>query len=161
MDDNRYAPPKAVLEGAGADGATAPVLWNANAAANWSILFSPIFGIWLHMLNWRALGETQRAESSKTWLMLSALLLVATSAGGALMPFSGLSFLSGVGSFVLLLVWYFASARSQVTWIAERYGSDYPRQGWAQPLLGAIVLFVAHAVLDAFIGFIGMNVMPR
>jgi len=161
MNNNPYAPPKAALEGARIGQAIAPALWNPNAAANWSLLFSPIFGTWLHMLNWRALGETQRAESAKTWLLLMALLLVATSAGGALMPLSGLSLLTSIAWFVLLLVWYFASARPQVKWIAERYGNDYPRHGWTQPLLGAIVLFIAHAVLDTFIGIIGMNVMPR
>ena len=141
------------------NGTAAPPLWSANAAANWSLLFSPIFGAWLHMLNWRALGEKQREESAKTWLLMMALLLVATSVGGALMPFSGLSALSSLAWFALLLVWYFASARSQVKWIAQRYGSDYPRRGWAPPLLGAIVLFLANLVLNFILSNIGANLM--
>ena len=27
-------------------------LWNPNTAANWSFLFSPLFGAYLHALNW-------------------------------------------------------------------------------------------------------------
>ena len=82
MDDNRYAPPKAEVEGTALESGAAPTLWNPNAAANWSLLFSPIFGTWLHMLNWRALGEAERAESAKTWLMVSTLLQVGVSVGG-------------------------------------------------------------------------------
>lgn len=37
--------------------AAAIALWNPNAAANWSLLFTPLFGAYLHMLNWRSLGE--------------------------------------------------------------------------------------------------------
>lgn len=31
-------------------------LWNPNAAVNWSVLFTPIFGAWIQAKNWKALG---------------------------------------------------------------------------------------------------------
>lgn len=43
----------------------APPLWNPNAAANWSLLFSPVFGALLQMKNWEALGEDDKALNSK------------------------------------------------------------------------------------------------
>ena len=145
MEDKRYAPPKSDVEGQTAEDLSPP-LWNPNAAAVWSLLFTPIFGIWLHMFNWRALGETERAESAKTWLMLTALLIVGTLIGGVLMPFSGLLSVSRFGSFGLLLAWYFASARPQARWVAERYGNRYRRRGWGQPLLGAVILIIGGSV---------------
>jgi hypothetical protein len=160
VQDERYAPPKAEVEVASLDAAAAPALWNPNAAANWSLLLSPIFGTWLHMLNWRALGETERAESAKTWLMVSTLLQAGVSIGGALLPFSGLERLRAPVSFVLLIAWYFASARSQAKWVTEHYGDDYPRRGWTPPLLGALVLWIASALAFLLMAGIGMSLMP-
>jgi hypothetical protein len=62
--DNPYAPPKAAVE----DVVTfepSPALWNPNAAASWSLLFTPIFGSLLHMKNWQAMGNREKAASSK------------------------------------------------------------------------------------------------
>jgi len=161
VQDERYAPPKAEVEGASLDAGAAPALWNPNAAANWSLLFSPIFGTWLHMLNWRALGETKRAESAKTWLMVTTLLLVGLTLGGALMPLSGLIGLRPFVSFALLVAWYFGSARPQAKWVGERYGGRYPRRGWTQPLLGAVVLWVAASILFAAAFGIGADLIAR
>ena len=160
MQDERYAPPKAEVEGPSLDAEAAPALWNPNAAANWSLLFSPILGTWLHMLNWRALGETERAESAKTWLLATTLLLVGMSLGGALMPLSGLVGLRPIVSFVLLIAWYFGSARPQANWVKEHYGNRYPRRGWTQPLLGALVLWIAGAVLFVVASGIARSFMP-
>lgn len=45
----------------------APALWNPNAAANWSLLFSPMFSALLYANNWIALGELQQAGSVRWW----------------------------------------------------------------------------------------------
>lgn len=145
-DNNRYAPPKAAVEGPTPDVADIPPLWNPDAAANWSLLFTPIFGSWLHMLNWRALGETERAESAKTWLLLIVLLIVGLTLGAAAMPMSGLRELIWPVTLVLLLAWYFGSARGQARWVRARYGKAYPRKGWLPPLAGALVLWLGASL---------------
>ena len=136
-------------------------MWNPDAAANWSLLFTPIFGTWLHMQNWRALGETERAESAKTWLMLSTLVLVGLGIGGALMPFSGISQWTWVADFVLLLSWYFGSARGQARWVRERYGKDYVRKGWLPPVLAALGLLIANSFVLSVLRAISFNMMRR
>ena len=50
-------------------------LWNPNAAANWSLLFTPAFGAYLHAQNWRAMGEQDRASASMRWLFVGLALL--------------------------------------------------------------------------------------
>ena len=92
-------------------------LWNPNAAANWSLLFSPAFGAYLHMKNWEALGETEKVNSSRTWFIFSLIL----------------SFL-GIGFFVLI-AWYFSIGKKQVTCIKENFGENYTRKSWSTPLL--------------------------
>ena len=42
-------------------------IWNPNAAVNWSLVFTPAFGAYLQMLNWRALGESDKAKSAENW----------------------------------------------------------------------------------------------
>ena len=36
-------------------------IWNPNAAANWSLLFTPAFGAYIHYLNWQKMGKTEVA----------------------------------------------------------------------------------------------------
>ena len=62
MSLNPYSPPGAIID----DVMNAPPLWNPNAAANWSLLFSPAFGAFVHMKNWQALGEPEKAANAKT-----------------------------------------------------------------------------------------------
>ena len=153
MDDNRYAPPKARVEGATSETATAPALWNPNATANWSLLFTPMFGAWLQMRNWTALGEARRAATSRVWLILSAVVLVASAILDLSMPRSLYAALTTPIEFLNLIAWYFASGRPHAKWVDRRFGSDYPREAWTRPLLwgaaGYAVLFAADALVGS------------
>ena len=154
MQDNPFSPPKAVVEGAPAEAAIAPPLWNPNAAANWCLLLSPIFGTWLHMKNWTALQETERAASARRWLIASGVLVLATFVL-ALRP-HGVQIPRAV-NFVLLIAWYFAAARDQARYVKERFGENYPRRGWAVPLLlglGAIVGVILFATVLVVAGIV-------
>lgn len=150
MTDNRYAPPTAKVSDV-PSGGVAPALWNPNAAANWSLLLTPIFGAFVQMKNWEALDEPDRAASSKKWAIVSAvltfgpLLLVIMMPG--MQPLRSVPRLVGL---VLLISWYFASGRGQAEYVKSRFGSDYERRGWAKPLLcafGAMIGLVMVFVL--------------
>ncbi len=117
-----------------------PLLWNPNAAANWSLLFTPIFGSYLNTKNWRELGETSRARSSHIWFWLSILIVII----GLFLPAGA----AGVG-FVYLIVWYFAAGRKQAKFIKEKYGSDYNRRSWVKPLLVAVALIIGFFIVFA------------
>ena len=151
---NRYAPPKSeVVDVQALD--EAPPLWNPNAAANWSLLFSPIFGAIVQMKNWQALGETKRAANSKMWAIGTAIAIVvvtilsAAAAVSTNTPDVGRSF-----GFVILIVWYFASGRAQTKFIKDRFGKDYPRRGWGKPLLIAIGIIFGVVAVAMIIGAI-------
>lgn len=134
-------------------------LWNPNAAASWSLLFSPLFGAYLHALNWRSLGETQRASASMKWVYAGIVLLVFYLAIGFFVSdekaADGISRLAGL---VYLLSWYFGSARAQAKYVKERFETSYPRNSWVKPLLiavgcmfGFIVLFVLSVLIGIFL----------
>ena len=124
---NPYAPPTARVDDVVTPATeAAPRLWNPNAAVNWSLLFSPAFGAWLHIKNWEALGEPQKAKAAKTWIVISLVLLVSS---------------------------YVSAGRVQAPPVKQRFGKGYPRRGWSQPLLsavGAVIVFFALVFVIAF-----------
>lgn len=154
VTDNLYAPPKSKLADIGHD-EVSPAIWNPNSAANWSLLFSPAFGAYLHMKNWEALGEPIKASVAKVWVLVTLLALAGTALAAAFLPnprsLDGVSRTLGL---ILLLSWYFSSGRSQVQYVKSRYGKDYPRRSWGKPLLlGCLALigFIVFIFLVALV----------
>ncbi|MDR7336156.1 hypothetical protein [Roseateles asaccharophilus] len=155
---NPYAPPEAaVADVVGRE--PSPQLWNPNAAASWSLLFSPIFGSILHMKNWQAIGDAQKAATSKNWAIGSAAFFVLLIVLSVVVPESkGLDALSRGSGIGLLVAWYYAIGKSQQSLVLARYGKDYPRKGWAKPIgiaiLGCIAFIVVAGLLGLLIGMV-------
>lgn len=149
---NPYAPPKAQVTDVAAEGAAQPI-WNPNAAASWSLLFSPAFGSFLQMLNWRALGESQKADDARGWFIVSlAMLAVYVLVGAFAADAQAADAISRAVGFAFLLIWYFAAAKQQAKYVKERWGKDYPRRGWGKPILIAIGAFVGYFLIAVLIG---------
>jgi hypothetical protein len=151
---NPYAPPTTHVADV-AHREPAPRIWNPNAAANWSLLFSPVFGAILHMKNWDALGEPAKAAGAKAWAIAALVLLLAVAGVSAMLPDSkALDAASrGIG-LILLLLWYFSSARAQARYVKEKFGAAYPRKGWTRPLLIAFGLTAGFFALVFVIAFV-------
>jgi hypothetical protein len=125
-----------------------PSLWNPNAAANWSLIFSPAFGAFLHMKNWEALGQPEKAAASKNWLLLSLAFMAGFGLLGAFFPTAKASeALSRIGGLGLLIGWYMSSGRAQALYVAEHYGKNYVHRAWAKPLSLALVALIAFFVV--------------
>lgn len=139
--DERYRPPQS--ENFGSE---APALWNPNAAACWSLLFSPIFGAALHMFNARAMGDAELEKLNKgfMWGTLAVLVIAILLA-----IFSGIK--ANFVGIAALGAWYGAVGRKQVALVKERYGSNYPRRSWGKPILfgvlGIVALYVCIFIL--------------
>ena len=139
--DERYLPPQS--ENFGSE---APALWNPNAAACWSLLFSPIFGAALHMFNARAMGDAELEKLNKgfMWGTLAVLVIAILLA-----IFSGIK--ANFVGIAALGAWYGAVGRKQVALVKERYGSNYPRRSWGKPILfgvlGIVALYVCIFIL--------------
>ena len=129
-------------------------IWNPNATANWSVLFTPAFGSYLQMLNWRALDEPKRAEGSKRWFyasiaMLAAYVLIALFADESSSDGSAKVF-----GFFFLVAWYGISGRAQSEFVKSRYGTAYPRQPWGKTLLWAVGALFGYVIISVLIGLI-------
>ena len=138
MATNLYAPPKSKVADI-VQGEAAPALWNPGAAASWSLLFSPAFGAFLHMKNWEALGESDKAAGAKKWVVIYIVTIVGLAAVSAFLPHNrAIPAILRLTGFCLLLSWYFVSGKPQLEFVKSRYGKQYPRKGWGQPILIAI-----------------------
>jgi hypothetical protein len=115
-------------------------IWNPNAAANWSLLFSPAFGSYLHMRNWRALGEPDKAATARVWFYASLALLIAYPVigvvGGDTDGAKGLTRSLGLA---FLLTWYFSAGRAQARYVKDKFGAAYDRNFVVAALIGVVL----------------------
>lgn len=130
-------------------------IWNPNAAVNWSLVFTPAFGSYLQMLNWKALGQSDRAASSQNWFYTSLAILVIYVLIGFFMPDSKAADGAARGlGFLYLLVWYFSVGRSQAKFVKEKFGSNYPKKPWGKALLIGVAAFIGYFIFAVVVGLI-------
>lgn len=122
-----------------------PELYNPKAAANWSLLFTPIFGAYVIKSNWKMLGQEQREKRSRIWLItLSVIYIVAmffldeSVAGLYLLP---------------LAAWYFVECRSQIKYLTENR-IDYQKKKWKSIALKAAGILVGIWALFIIMGLL-------
>lgn len=116
-------------------------LWDPNTAANFSLLFSPAFGVVLHYLNWKALGQTKEAGISLNWLIGSIVVPVVFLLGLIVAPKITTNFgrFLGIG----LFAWYFAHAKKQVAFVKQEVGTNYRKKSFLVPILVSIGVLIA------------------
>ena len=119
---------------------TQPVLelWNPEAAACWSLVFTPIFGSLIISKNWRRIGNVEEAAYAKNWVYISLIAVL----GLIVFPFTSL--IGSVGQFLpiaFLLLWYFSSAKRQAKYFKNEL-VVYQKKGWLRPLaISSPILF--------------------
>ncbi len=119
-------------------------LWNPTAIALWSVPFSPLFGAYLHIHNWTALGEPAKAAAARRWF--KALLVV--MAFNALVNAVAERVNSNAGlaewiSVLLFLGWYGAAAMPHARAVRQRARADYRRRPWDLALLTGVLAGLA------------------
>jgi uncharacterized protein YecT (DUF1311 family) len=129
--------------------ADSKAIWNPNAAANWSFIFTPAFGSYLQMKNWNALGESSKATAAKIWFYVSLLVLITIAIVQVVALKAGAEASTGGLALLFLLIWYFAAGRAQAKYVKATLGQDYARKSWTKPLLIALTCMVAYWVFLA------------
>jgi len=123
------------------------LIWNPNAAATWSIVFTPVFGCVLHSLNWQSLKEFERGNNTYSWMwiwvgVLTLYVIIAKKANGddEILAAMQLVYL------IFFISWYFIDAKAQISYIRSRYGSYYKKRSWFIPILAGatatVILFM-------------------
>jgi hypothetical protein len=133
-----------------------PALWNPNAAACWSLLFSPAFGAYLHARNAEVLGRGDEAKANRVWFYVSIAYLVFALVTTFIPAIpEGLFRLAAIA---LLVGWYFSLGKKQILYVKETWRDGYVRKPWKKPLLiafgyliGAFVVLFILAVVEEFV----------
>ena len=134
-----------------------PPLYNPQAVALWSILFTP-FGAWFHAKNWQALEEDELAQQNLIafWLMIAWIFAVLV-----LDMLTGIALPTAVSAIVPLVVWHLKLGKQQVEYVKEYFGDDYPRQSLVFVMLfgilgGYVVMFTLSYILMTLFGMLGI-----
>ena len=129
----------------------APALWRPSAVAVWSLFFTPVFGSWLLMHNWRVLGQVHAARSARRWLLASMLVLTLELLASAITErVNGSAPLAQLIGMAWLGVWLLAAAAPQWRLVRRRFGRRYARRGWN----GALGMAVAGGCACWAAGFV-------
>lgn len=130
-------------------------LWNPNAAANWSLIFTPIFGSYLQMKNWQTLGQLKEAEKAKYWILATVFFILFINFGAPWIDADPEQFSSrfkGLG-LLYILVWYFSYARKQPNYVKENLNDQYSKKSWLLPLISAIcIIFIVIFLFSILLG---------
>jgi hypothetical protein len=118
-----------------------PELWNPNVAGLWSLIFSPIFGTWLHARNWKTLQETEKYKKTMMWLYGSIV--------GSVVTFFLPTQPSIALSMILLVSWWLTAGQEQYRYVKIKY-PDYRKKRWGTPLsIAVLVLFILSLIFLA------------
>ena len=130
-------------------------LWNPAAAAGWSLIFSPLFGAWIHAKNWQELGRPEEARKSMWWVYGWAAFYC------LLLAMSGLLTLRETSApwMTLYAVWYMTSADAQVKLVKE--GLVYERKSWAGPMVGAVVVATVLVAMSVWIAIVRLPTLVQ
>ncbi len=117
-----------------------PALWNPNAAACWSLLFSPAFGAFLHARNAESLGRPEEAKANRVWFYLSLAYLGVVLISIFIPTIPDLVFRgTGIGIFI---GWYVGLGKNQIRYVKDTWQDRYQRKSWMKPLVVACACLV-------------------
>ena len=116
-----------------------PTMWNPGAAIAWSFVFTPIFGSFIQMKNWKQLGEIENEKKSMYWMcgsILFALTMTVFDANFEKVNFSSIKFL-------YLATWWFFDGRKQVKYFYDHI-PFFQKRSWKKPLSISLIIFIVY-----------------
>ena len=119
-------------------------IWNPNVAACLSIIFTPIFGAWIHAKNW----EVLKKEQERRWSMLFVYCLISVTIFVVYYQLFIGDVKSSPLSIGTLLTWYFILGKSQLSHIKDN-NINYEKKSWIKPLLcgvGGYIIFFGISI---------------
>ena len=148
-------------DAAGSAGPLEPALWNPNAAANWSLLLTPVFGAYLHATNWRALGKPERAAANMVWVWVTVAFLLVNLGTLFLIESATVDGLMKAAGLGVLLGWYFSQGKSQAAYLKKVLPAGYPRRSWGAPLAVGFAGVAAYVGVAVLIGLAAYSPDPN
>ena len=120
-------------------------LYNPKAAANWSLLFTPIFGAYVLKTNWKILGREEQEKRSKIWLI--SLIII----WGIGLLFLSDQFCSAI-YLIGLISWFFLERKPQMKYLTVNK-LDFQKKSWKTLVPKAAGILVGVWLFFTIIGF--------
>jgi len=113
-----------------------PAIWEPTAAVPLSIFLFPL-GPYIHYKNWKALKEGRKARGSLIWFlcMLASIVIVLS-----LPPYAWSLLIPIV--IIMLIAWYITSAKNQIKYVKEKYGTEYKKESLLIPILVIVFVYI-------------------
>jgi hypothetical protein len=118
-------------------------IWNPNATVNWSLPLTPAFGSYLQSINWRVLGNDDKAKGSKAWFYFSLILIATNLVFFEILPSKTLEITPWCWLFYTV-IWYYFSGIKQAKHVKDTLADDYSRRPWAKPLIIGFLYWFAY-----------------
>lgn len=124
------------------------LLWNPYVAALLSLVFTPVFGAWLHHRNALELGDSRLRRVARMWLGValaftaSGLYLVSA---GQLAPTSAFSASALLGGYTI--VWYAFAGHKQSRIVARLSRPQWRSRSFLKPVAVASLLMALPALV--------------
>jgi TPR repeat protein/serine/threonine protein kinase len=151
-DDSDPAIEGSIDSGGIASGDTAaPALWNPTTAVNLSFLLTPAFGTFLHARNAKALGIPGGYKTGMRWFYVMCAYIALST----LLGLDGKHFL--INNVAILSLWYFFSAKKQISLVKERYGRIYHQKSLITPVCTALFWGGAISILIQLLPLRALN----
>ncbi len=119
-------------------------LWSPDKAALFSwFLFTPIFGAIIHAINWKKLGENEKAKYS--WECAIAIFIILNIASAFAVSeqysYDDTYKLMALIHIPITLLWYFTFGRSQSKYVMNKFKNGYTKNSWLVPFCVSIIIF--------------------
>jgi len=134
-----------------ASGAPTIALWSPDSVAFWSLLFTPIFGSVMHVLNASRLGQKSLLYSALFWLAVNTYLtnyiVWLTPKGDNMLE---TLFNQSSALLPLMAIWYLLGVRRQSRYVIAQFGANYHRQSlWLALCCAALLTLLRLLHTDA------------
>ncbi len=127
-------------------------LWNPTVAVLLSLLFTPVFGALVQMLNWRALQQKEQERQSLWWALAGCAILLGNQVFSAFLSEFRVVDSFTVGILALYLCsWLVLAAGRQPRHVRELLGRRYARRSWKPVLACTLAACVGYMLLGFFL----------
>jgi len=134
-------------------------LWNPTAANVLGLLLSPAFSAYVHMRNWRVIGDLDKTAQTRTWFIALAacfftagvLTIVGQMRHEALAPPAAINLL-------LVALWCAREGREQIRFLRTYKGGAHVRKPWGGVIVAAFGIQLALCLLVMLVAGVLMPV---
>ncbi|MDY6009639.1 MAG: hypothetical protein SPJ12_00605 [Duodenibacillus sp.] len=125
----------------------APKLYNPMFACVLALLFTPMFGGFLHAANWRELGNTQKAELNMSWVRRTFVTFAVYVVAEPFIRDTLIGRYLMIALFFGLWLSWLPLGIEQCRYVARTVGRNYVSARWGKPLMLGTLGWITYTAI--------------